>query len=97
VAFNKRRVFRWVIGIAVTLLLVVVTWVFPAIYHARYDPETKNNGGSAAPGAANPPAGGALAAGPPAADPTAPAPPADAATAADSQWHPTPTAEQDRI
>lgn len=77
---------RWVIGTLVTLLLVVVTWVLPAIYHARYDPLTRDDGALAAGRTAT---DGATAGG----DPAAAAP----AVAADPAWHPIPTAEQDQI
>ena len=38
---RRRRVLHWVVGVVGTLAFVLVAWVFPAVYHDRYDPATK--------------------------------------------------------
>ena len=38
---RRRRVLHWVVGVVGVLAFVLVAWVFPAVYHDRYDPATK--------------------------------------------------------
>ncbi|HEY4992043.1 MAG TPA: hypothetical protein VII33_08145 [Nakamurella sp.] len=61
-ASRSGRIRRRVGLVLAVLLFAVLTWVLPAVYHARYEPATA----------------------------------ASAAAAADTAWHPIPTADQDR-